>query len=453
MDEIFVSKTSKHRFIKRGELGDTVAARLCGFETPEAARLPRLRTLEFIRRLIDLSESASGENKDGDEDENDDKESEEEEEDENEEDEDEENEEDENEEEEGKEDSKRRKANLLSKKYTRVVKRLCGDEARGVPVSAKELKRSLAGLAKGTQDTTTTTTTPADTPDAQTSSPSGAGPAEGNERDKSEFEAVDARDVVLRVTFYTNHVRSQEFYVLGSQRLVELRDAIDCVMDHLERANEHACNSNNNSNSAAGTATGSVKFFKSASFLIENVFYNDLRDKENADYGRPIAEWSERIRRRLHIGGNSNSNSDSDNCGNDGGAQRVDRGSILGPYRTADMSQTRFADLTIRLGVTYAYLHQADCEHKFVFSEVRAVSGGDAANRLRYPLVTFRTKPISRKCDACGLFPGVLITYDDRHAPRVPAYWCRECYGMFHFGVSGQKAYQYKVLPYIYDVT
>ena len=453
VDEIFVKKASKYRFIKKGELGDTVAARLCGFETPEAAHLPQLKTLGFIKKFIAFKEG-SDKGRNGDED------NEGEEEDENwDTEEDEEEGVDEGDDEENEEArilaNKRKRSNMESKRYAHMIKYICRGEVPSAPVSAKELKRSLAGLTKGTADTTAGAQT-SDLPN--TTSKDGNGkPSEGHEDSGDcEFEAVDPKDVVLRVTFYNNYIKAQEFYVLGSQRLVELRDAIDCVMDHLERVNEHGAsttnNNNNSNNGAAGTATGSVKFFKSASFLIENVFYNDLRDKENADYGRPIAEWSERIRRGLRIGSGSGGG-DEDDGRSSGGRGCLGRGNLLGPYGTGDMSQTRFADLTIRLGVMYAYLHQADCEHRFVFSEIRAVSRGDDANRLRYPLVLFRTKSVSRKCDACGLFPGVLITYDDRYAPRVPAYWCRECYDMFHFGVSGQKAYQYKVLPYIYDVT
>lgn len=51
--------------------------------------------------------------------------------------------------------------------------------------------------------------------------------------------------------------------MLGSQPLTELRDAMYCLSDIAE-----------------GVKT------RSAYFFIENVFYNDLRDKANIDYSK-----------------------------------------------------------------------------------------------------------------------------------------------------------------------
>ena len=483
MDELFVRKDSKYHIIKEEDLGDTVAARLCGYENIEDAHLPRLKTLDFIKKLEGYykeskkeraEKSADGRrnNKRDDnrrdaievDDDDDDEGSED-----NDEEEDEEEEEEEEEDgiedestkereinlqsdstdtttvttttEDGGDDSDsdsdnegRRRRNTVSKKYTRMVRciRRCG--VPSATVNAKALRSSLARLAKSSTDRKTeSATTITEEEEEEKEKESTDNPANKEKEEAERHEAVEPGDVVLRVTFYNkSSAKSQEFYVLGSQRLVELRDAIDCTVDHLERSNEANAGYEGQSQSA------SVKFFKSASFLIENVFYNDMRDSSNADYGKPVTVWAEKLRRRLHI--------------KDGPSESSSSG-ILGPYKSEDMSKTRFSDLNIRLGVSYAYLHQADCEHRFVFSEIHLVSKGDDTNRLHYPLVAFKVKSNCKKCDVCRMFPGVLITYDDRYAPQVPAYWCMECYNRFHFGASGQKSYHYKALPYIYDFT
>ena len=480
MDELFVKKDSKYHIIKEEDLGDTAAARLCGYENIEDAHLPRLKTLDFIKKLegyykeskkeraeksaggrrnnsrnddsgTGINEEDNDEDEEGSEDNDDDDE---------EEDEDEREEDESTKEREGSSQSGsagatavcddddsdtdkegRRRRNTVSKKYTRMVTciRRCG--VPSATVNAKTLRSSLAGLAKAPAGRPTESAAP--TTGEDTDSPTSKGKdeteADRTEEEGERYEGVEPGDVVLRVTFYNkSSAKSQEFYVLGSQRLVELRDAIDCTVDHLERSNEANAGYEGHSQSQGQSQGASVKFFKSASFLIENVFYNDMRDSSNADYGKPVAAWAEKLRRRLHI-----KDSPSEGSSN----------SILGPYRSEDMSKTKFSDLNIRLGVSYAYLHQADCEHRFVFSEIHLVSKGDDTNRLHYPLVAFKVKSNCKKCDVCRMFPGVLITYDDRYAPQVPAYWCMECYNRFHFGVSGQKSYHYKALPYIYDFT
>lgn len=43
----------------------------------------------------------------------------------------------------------------------------------------------------------------------------------------------------------------------------------------------------------------------------------------------------------------------------------------IGPFGSAVMEQTRFIDLQLRLGQPYVYMHQGDCEHLIVFSDMR----------------------------------------------------------------------------------
>ncbi|KAK9265502.1 hypothetical protein L1049_001740 [Liquidambar formosana] len=65
--------------------------------------------------------------------------------------------------------------------------------------------------------------------------------------------------------------KTQEFLVLGQQTLTELRDNIYCLSDQImQKAGQHD---------------------PSGYFLIEDVFYNDLRDPSAIDYSEPIFDW------------------------------------------------------------------------------------------------------------------------------------------------------------------
>lgn len=46
-------------------------------------------------------------------------------------------------------------------------------------------------------------------------------------------------------------------------------------------------------------------------------------------------------------------------------------GRSLGEMSTAKMENTLFIDLSVKLGQPYCYLHQGNCEHLVIFSDVR----------------------------------------------------------------------------------
>lgn len=49
----------------------------------------------------------------------------------------------------------------------------------------------------------------------------------------------------------------------------------------------------------------------------------------------------------------------------------------IGPFRSEHMETTHFIDLTARLGQPYVYVHQGDCEHIIILSDLRFVAGHD----------------------------------------------------------------------------
>ncbi len=73
------------------------------------------------------------------------------------------------------------------------------------------------------------------------------------------------QDLILHVTIYHSFTgkKSQEFIVLGSQKLSALKDKIYCVSDHLEE-----------------------KADTSSYFFINNTFYNDLRLPTSTDMSK-----------------------------------------------------------------------------------------------------------------------------------------------------------------------
>jgi len=199
---------------------------------------------------------------------------------------------------------------------------------------------------------------------------------------------------------------SEEFMVLGSSTLTELRDRLYCLSD------QHA----------DGLPSPSLST-KSGYFFIENVFYNDMRNPNNIDYSRTVIEWGNTHRE------------------------------WLGMVVSCRMEQTKFEDLTIRLNTPYLYVHQGNCEHFFVFTELRLFAPDlDNTNRKAYPVHMFQCKIRRRKCRICDIYPAKYVTFSDKLSPENPCFFCDFCYRPFHYTPEGQLKYSdYEVYNYYHE--
>lgn len=53
-----------------------------------------------------------------------------------------------------------------------------------------------------------------------------------------------------------------------------------------------------------------------------------------------------------------------------------------------------------------------------------------------------------RQCGLCMESMAHKVTYDDKHAPSCPFFWCDACYRAMHYGCDGKLLYDHKVFPY-----
>lgn len=243
-----------------------------------------------------------------------------------------------------------------------------------------------------------------------------------------EFEPVNTPEVLLTVQIYTPerkldskvalsyaklpsfHV-DQEFQVLGSQFLTELRDKIDCLSD---KAIPGEC-----SDFPDAVPDVTCKdLYKSGFFYINGVFFNDMRDKDCRDYSDPILKWS----------------------------STTNRG--IGPFKKALMEETRFIDLTIQLGYPYVFVHQGECEHIIVFSDLRLFSEHDVQNRNAYPLYV-QVRPSKRVfCMVCHAFTAQWVVFDNKRLPENPFFFCKQCYISFNYDSANQKIGDFRAYHY-----
>ncbi|KAJ6835323.1 putative snRNA-activating protein complex subunit isoform X2 [Iris pallida] len=240
-------------------------------------------------------------------------------------------------------------------------------------------------------------------------------------------------EIVLCVEIYHKKnvsKKTQEFLVLGSQLLSELRDNIYCLTDKLmQTAGQHD---------------------PSGYFLIEDTFCNDLRDPSSSDYSKPIFDWL-------------------NNCKNEAEEKwkqvlsgemkkmhkkllvNVDT-SNLPIFKSAKMDEIRFSDLHFRLGAGYLYCHQGNCKHIIVIRDMRSVHPEDVQNEADYPLHTFQLRPRHRKCQVCKIYHVSKMTVDDKWAPRNPCYFCIKCYFLLHYKEDGSLLYPHSVYDYYHEL-
>ncbi|KAJ1427096.1 snRNA-activating protein complex, subunit 3 [Sesbania bispinosa] len=246
-----------------------------------------------------------------------------------------------------------------------------------------------------------------------------------------EYIPVQYPDVVLSVEVYHNvrkGVKTQELLVLGGQTLTALRDKIYCSMDHvIQKAGQHD---------------------PSGYFLIEDVFYTDVRDPSAIDLTRPILDWfrnskDEAQKKWEHI-----------ITGELLQKQKAIIGEVsashLPHFTSVEMHKIRFCDLSFRVGAGYLYCHQGDCSHTLVIRDMRLIHPDDVYNRAVYPIVTFQLKLRFQKCSVCKIFRATKVTVDDKWTPENPCYLCDECFPLLHLAEDGSPLYT-EFLEYDYN--
>ncbi|XP_013406021.1 snRNA-activating protein complex subunit 3 isoform X2 [Lingula anatina] len=204
----------------------------------------------------------------------------------------------------------------------------------------------------------------------------------------------------------------QEFQVIGSNTLTDLRDKYSCVADFSVPGEFSEDPDMPQDNRAKD-------LFKSGFFFIEGTFYNDMRYDDCRDYSKVIIDW----------------------------AKEKERG--LGPYTSAKMETTRFVDLKLRLGQPYVYLHQGECEHLVVFSDLRLHGADDPQDAKAYPLLVHKSKPRRQLCIACQTMTARWIVHGSPLAPEDPSHFCDVCFKMLHYDKNKKKLVEFKAFPFL----
>jgi snRNA-activating protein complex subunit 3 len=206
-------------------------------------------------------------------------------------------------------------------------------------------------------------------------------------------------------TSIAHHPRfQQEFFVLGSQYLTELRDKLFCQSNY---GPFYDISELPDFDREVPAKTDSSGFF-----FIQNTFYNDTRNLENHDYSQNICKWA---------------------------AKQPE----IKELHTEKMETTKFLDLKFNAGYPMVYLHQGNCEHLFTVSDVRMLASSDSLMRSNYPIMNSLSSSRSTFCNICAFIEAKFLITESTCHMQDPTYLCEECFKSFHY-VDGKKVGKFK---------
>ena len=229
---------------------------------------------------------------------------------------------------------------------------------------------------------------------------------------------VPEDEMILQVS--VNHcdrpkVALQRFLVLGSQKLSELRDKIECYTDAM-------CES--------------VGFrSKSGFFYIGNKFYDDMRREGNVRYSTEVLHFiRKRQEARAKQGRGPGAGSESIFLGGQPGAAEEKQ------YECLNMEDTTFNDLFVTLGPYAVYCHRGACEHLMHFHDVRLFHKMDESKQREYPLQIAGVKPsaLREMCRLCHKNVAKKVVYGGPLVEAYPEFLCIECDRSLHYTKEGQ---------------
>lgn len=237
------------------------------------------------------------------------------------------------------------------------------------------------------------------------------------EKCKEFLNLIPSKEVLLTIRFYepffydrgsknNNPKFAQEFQVVGSNLLTELRDKIYCQCNYgpFFDISENPFEPTPELNRDPGF------------FFITDTFYNDMRNPSNPDYSKVIRDWANKKKDITQL-------------------------------NVAPMENTFVRDLKIKLGYPQVYRHYGNCEHLFTVASVRLLQSCDSLALKDYPQITMISNTKTVMCSACGhILASVLIKNCNEHLSD-PEFLCKTCFESFHY-VDGKKIGEFRAYRY-----
>ncbi|KAK6634330.1 hypothetical protein RUM43_011730 [Polyplax serrata] len=120
----------------------------------------------------------------------------------------------------------------------------------------------------------------------------------------------------------------------------------------------------------------------------------------------------------------------------------------LGEFETAEMHKTRIDSLKVRLGRPYVYLHQGNCEHIILFSDIRLLDSSDPNRFSLFPKIHCTGRLYGKHCMMCSDFYARWLVVGNERLTHDKAYLCNKCFISYNY-VNGKKVGNFRAYKYV----
>ncbi|SBT42700.1 snRNA-activating protein complex subunit 3, putative [Plasmodium ovale wallikeri] len=194
---------------------------------------------------------------------------------------------------------------------------------------------------------------------------------------------------IISVSFYhpIRGIKIAEYDILSNQTLAHLTDVFFCF----------------------DTSNYGFPKFAGSLYYIDGILYPDLRKKEALDYSTCILNFYKKMK-----------NNDF----------------VRPPYKIPQHKAT-LRDIEIPLYERCCFLHQGNCEHRVVFTNVRQHNSYRDKEFSQYPLRTFKPNITRKFCTCCHKNEAKKIVLDCYLLKENPSYVCNGCFDLFLLNESG----------------
>ncbi|CAH8472164.1 unnamed protein product [Schistosoma rodhaini] len=211
-------------------------------------------------------------------------------------------------------------------------------------------------------------------------------------------------------------VITQRLVLLSKQNLTVLREAIKCSQDKVWLGDCSEALDNPELRVSAD------RIYPSSYFFIEGTFYDDLRNPNSKSLGEEVIQWA-KSKKELKT---------------------------YGPFTSSSMESVTLEDLVICIGKPYFFVHQGNCEHMIIFSDIRLVDRDSCQTESLFPMLTGRCSVRVLHCFVCRrLASRWIVTECGTILPVDPCPICDVCIRLLLYTADGKKIDpRFRVLMY-----
>lgn len=244
-------------------------------------------------------------------------------------------------------------------------------------------------------------------------------------------ERVASTDTIMTVSISPPAMPlapSQTLRILGTQTLLDLRDAIYCLYDHVS--------------------------YSKCCLVIDDTVFVDTRAADIVEYKALINRWKSRESNTRISTANASPLPSNALLRSLLSVSPEDTSDVSASFHVVQMHSTMINSLTITLGKCYTLLHHhLSCAHHVYFTDITLYNSKyDSKYRSSYPLLVHQAKLHRRKCGVCGVLAADFCTFGDRLVDKSPYFFCHGCYQMLHYDCEGNLLYKdFAVFPYYHD--